>query len=149
MPTENRAEKLAEKERQLKFVFEHILQLSKEDILYKIFKSNHFKILEDIISIRDDNFENLQYIDDNGNKISPLGPLLLRLRIFKAFHFHLMQKHSLSNIDWKDESIVDGDEFDNFRASTYDPDSPTNPKSTSASSTNEVNPQNIPIKSPK
>ena len=71
MPTKTRAEKRAEKERQFKFVFEHILQLSKEDILYKIFKSNHFKILEDIISIKDDNFENLQYIDDNGIKISP------------------------------------------------------------------------------
>ena len=60
-----------------------------------------------------------------------------------------MQKHSLPNIDWKDESIVDGDEFDSFRANAYDPDVPTNPKSNSASSTYEVNLQNIPIKSPK
>ena len=60
-----------------------------------------------------------------------------------------MQKHSLPNIDWKDESIVDGDEFDSFRANAYDPDAPTNPKSNSASSTYEVNSHNIPKKSPK
>ena len=46
MPAKTIAEKQVEKERQFKFVFEHILQLSKEDILYKIFKPNHFKILD-------------------------------------------------------------------------------------------------------
>ena len=60
-----------------------------------------------------------------------------------------MQKHSLPNIDWKDKSIVDSDEFDNFRVTKYDLDAPTNPKSNSASSTYDINPQNIPIKSPK
>ena len=148
MPIATRAEKRAEKERQFKFIFEHIMQINADDILYKIFDSNQFKTLEDIVSTRDDNFENLQYVDENGNKISPLGPLLLRLRILKAFYFHLMQKYNLSNIDWKDGSIVDSDEFDNFRVTIYDPEAPTNPKNTSPSSTNAVNLRGIPVKPP-
>lgn len=62
MPTATRAEKRAEKERQFIFIFENIMQINTDDVLYKVFDSNQFKTLEDIISIKDDNFEKLNML---------------------------------------------------------------------------------------
>ena len=78
-----RAERRAEKEANFKHIFRTILQLANDDELYKVIQSNNFSTLEDIISIKDDGFEKLQYIDENKNKVSPLEPLLLRLRVLK------------------------------------------------------------------
>ena len=111
----------SEKEAQFKYIFQSILGLKADDVLYKVFKSNNFTCIEDIVSIRDDEFERLQYIDDNHNKISPLEPLLLRLRIVKAFYFHLRQKLNLKIIDWRDQNIVTYELFDEFRINDYDP----------------------------
>ena len=115
----------AEKEAQFSYVFQSILGLNQDDVLYKVFQSNSFTCIEDVILISDDGFARLQYIDDNGNKIAPLEPLLLRLRIVKAFYFHLRQKHNLSIIDWRDQNIVTFDIFDEFRISGYDPSAST------------------------
>ena len=116
----------AEKEAQFSYVFQSILGLNQDDVLYKVFQSNSFTCIEDLISISDDGFVRLQYIDGNGNKIAPLEPLLLRLRIVKAFYFHLRQKHNLSTVDWRDQNIVTSDIFDEFRISGYNPSTSTN-----------------------
>ena len=147
-----RAEKRAEKEAQFNHLFDTILQLPTTDVLYNIFKSNNFTCIEDIISIKDDGFEKLQFIDKNNKKTSPLEPLLLRLRIVKAFYYHLKEKHNLDIIDWKDESVVTSEIFDKFRVSVYHPSAPTKPgvhRNLNLNQNNETNqlPQNKPAKS--
>ena len=57
--------------------------------------------------------------------MSPLEPLLLRLRIVKPCYFHLKKKHNLSTIDWRDEDIVSSELFDEFRIGAYDPNAAT------------------------
>ena len=115
-------------------------------------KWNNFTCIEDIISIKDDGFENLQIIDKKNKKTSPIEPLLLRLRIVKAFYYHLKEKHNLDIIDWKDESVVTSEIFDEFRVSVYNPSAPTKPgvhRNLNLNQNNKTNqlPQNKPAKS--
>ena len=147
-----RAEKRVEREAQFKYLFDTILQLSDNDVLYDVFRSNNFTCIEDIISIKDEGFEKLQFIDKNNKKTSPLEPLLLRLRIVKAFYYHLKEKHNLNTIDWKDESLVTSEIFDEFRVSNYDPSAPTKPGTSTNLNLNQNNatvqlPQSKPAKS--
>ena len=147
-----RAEKRAEKEAQFKHLFDTVLQLSATDVLYDVFRSNNFTCIEDIISIKDEGFEKLQFIDKNNKKISPLEPLVLRLRVVKAFYYHLKEKHSLEIIDWEDESVVTSEIFDDFRVSIYDPSAPTKPGTPVSLNRNQSNttdqlPQSKPAKS--
>ena len=44
------------------------------------------------------------------------------MKILKEWKFFLMNQYSLKRIDWDDPSIVNQDSFDDFRVSTYDPD---------------------------
>ena len=128
------------------YAFGSILQLDNDDKLYKVFKSNNFTRMKNIISIKDDGFEKLQYIDENRNKDSHLEPFLLRLRIMKAFYFYLLDKHELYVIDWKDESIVSADIFDDFRISMYNMSAPTNPKNLSQVNANNSTENNVQLK---
>ena len=45
----------------------------------------------------------------------------------KVFYYHLKDKHNLSTINWKDESLVTNEIFDKYRVSIYDPFAPTKP----------------------
>ena len=49
----------AEKEAQFKFIFQSILGLRADDVLYKVFESNNFTCIEDIVSMRDNGFKNI------------------------------------------------------------------------------------------
>ena len=92
-------------------------------------------------------FTLLQYIDSNGRKVSPLEPLLLRLRAVKAYYYYIKLTHGIEQVDWEDENIVNGDDFDSFRISEYDPQGPTNPNPKTSniqgvSQNNNNNPRN-------
>ena len=120
----------ADKQKQFVHFFTNVLQIKDDDVLYRIFESNQFTTMDDIIYTGDDFFSALQYIDDdNRTKVSPLEPLLLRLRAVKAYYYYLKQTHGTDQINWEDTTIVNSDNFDTFRITEYDPQGPTNPNS--------------------
>ena len=125
------------------YIFKSILQLDEYNILYSVIKSNNFTRMEDLISIKDEVFQKLQYIDENNIKISPLEPLLLKLRTIEAFYFHLKDKNNLTTVNWKDKNIVSSDIVDEFRMSVYNLGSSTNPKNNSSNSQNNLMNQTI------
>lgn len=88
--------------------------------------------MEDIISTKDDHFVTLKYLDPASNsKIQPLAPLLFRLRIVKAWYFHLLDLYEWNDVDWEDTKTISTETYDEFRIKTYNPDAPTNPNQSS------------------
>ena len=104
----------ADKQKQFVHFFSNMLQLKDDDVLYKVFESNQFTTMDDIIYTGDDFFTQLQYIDGNKMKVSPLEPLLLCLRAVKAYYYHIKLTHSIDQVDWEDTTIVNSDNYDSF-----------------------------------
>jgi len=118
----------AERQAQFAHVFSEVLELGEDDVLYKVFKSNQINTMEDLFSIPDDKFNTLQYFNTSTNKyVTPLEPLLLRLRILKAWFYYLLSSRSITTVDWKDLEIVNINAYDDYRVSHYNSRVPTNP----------------------
>ena len=84
--------------------------------------------MEDLFSIPDDKFNTLQYFNTSTNQyVTPLEPLLLRLRILKAWFYYLLSSRSINTVDWKDSEIVNINTYDDYRISHYNSRAPTNP----------------------
>ena len=118
----------ADKQQIFKYVFRSVLNLDDSDVLYQIFSSNQMTTLEDMFSIKDDRFSALKYIDTYTKlPVTTLEPLLLRLRILKAWHYYLLKIYDWDQVNWEDKTKVNLESYDEFRITEYNPETPANP----------------------
>ena len=96
-----------------------------DELVLEALKHKDISSVEDKLSLSDDETSHLSYIIKNNDETKTL-PFYIRcnIRILHAWNFYLLEELDIKNIDWLDEGIVSIDDFDTFRVSSYDPNSP-------------------------
>ena len=102
-----------------------------ERIFGEVVKTNSAKIKEcflfndigsmhDLLTLKDEDINNLQYeVNDRIVKL-PLGPLNT-IRIVRAWHEHLQDMLNIRNVDWGDEDTVSQENYEKYRNNGYNP----------------------------
>jgi hypothetical protein len=117
-------------------VFKSILELEDVDPLLRVIARKKSTSVLEVIEYSKSTIEKLDTLEADGSiKEIPLHSKSL-IKILKSWDVHLIAQQGLRRVDWFDESIVNIDEFGDFRAAIYDPDAPlrsiTRPTTTSS-----------------
>ena len=102
-------------------VLKDVMGIDDDDFLIKALDNEGIDSVPDLLTLTDDQIDNLAYVDDDGNVKSPSLANRNKLRILRAWNQHLQQVQGKRRIDWLDTTTVNEDEWDEYRIGIYVP----------------------------
>jgi hypothetical protein len=119
-----------------KATFDHVLKdvvgVPDGDLLLKALDGIGCDNVIDLITLGPRDIENLSYND--GTSTIAVPPVRRnQVRILQAWNTHLLTVTSARSVDWMDSSLVNEDEWDEYRVAVYNPAGSVNPNPSTAS----------------
>ena len=103
-------------------VLKDVMDLEDSDIIVKAIESQGIKRIEDLLSLSESNIDDIFFDDLAGNQEEVPAFQKNLLKVLKEWNFYIMSNLGIRKVDWNDPSIVNYDDFNDFRVTVYNPD---------------------------
>ena len=103
-------------------VLKDVMDLEDSDIIVKAIESQGIKRIEDLLSLSESNIDDIFFDDLAGNQEEVPAFQKNLLKVLKEWNFYIMSNLGIRKVDWDDPSIVNYDDFNDFRVTAYNPD---------------------------
>ena len=121
----NRATRATARKEALDHVLKEVMYIEDDDMMLQALTENGIKSIPDILSMSDVDMIGMSYKDLQDETFTIPLHAKNKLRILKAWNYHLLSQYDIKQVNWRDVGVVNADEYDDFRVRVYNPDAPT------------------------